>query len=761
MAKAWEKVATAAGLGGSGERRKYPIRVEDYELYEEIGQGVSAIVYRSLCKPLDEIVAVKVLDFERTNSDLWLVVMQVGYTRIVAIYVPPLDLSKMIVTRICLTQNNIMREAQTMILIDQPNVMKAHCSFTNNHSLWVVMPYMAGGSCLHIMKSVYPDGFEEAVIATVLREVLKGLEYLHHHGHIHRDVKAGNILVDSRGVVKLGDFGVSACLFDSGDRQRARNTFVGTPCWMAPEVMEQLHGYDFKADIWSFGITALELAHGHAPFSKFPPMKVLLMTLQNAPPGLDYERDKKFSRHFKQMVAMCLVKDPSKRPTAKKLLKQPFFKQARSSDFISRKLLEGLPGLGARYLALKEKDEVLLSQKKMPDGQKEEISQDEYKRGISSWNFDMDDLKSQASLITECDDSISCKDSDASCFYDLDTILPERATGPHMSRVFSIKYDTDTENDVMSNDKSAVSSPEHPICLARNTSMLRTTNGVHANGQVRKHSSTESSELDLQEKDSDAIPTSSFSSFHERKFSFSSCSSDGFLSSKESSKHQINIHNRDKCNGGPLQVADEPSPEAVPKVPKSSAANVEDHDDRSKPPLIQQRGRFKVTPGHVELDKDFQYRSIQELMPSVGSNIQAISHLPSLSIPSSIEAASTIIGGSLYMQLYNVLQTNMLQREQILHAMKQLSGCDMAMTSPACIAPASRASSPSSALSIDRSLLEAAHEKEKELVNEITELQWRLVCSQDEIQRLKAKAAQVTISDLVEMLLDMEQHGKD
>lgn len=86
-------------------------------------------------------------------------------------------------------QNNIMREAQTMILIDHPNVVKAHCSFTHNQTLWVVMPYMAGGSCLHIMKSVYPDGFEEAVIATVLREVLKGLEYLHHHGHIHRDVK--------------------------------------------------------------------------------------------------------------------------------------------------------------------------------------------------------------------------------------------------------------------------------------------------------------------------------------------------------------------------------------------------------------------------------------------------------------------------------------------------------------------------------------------------------------------------------------------
>nr|ACN28708.1 unknown [Zea mays] len=354
----------AAAGGGGGERRKYPIHMEDYELYEEIGQGVSAIVYRALCKPLDEIVAVKVVDFERTNSDL----------------------------------NNIVREAQTMILIDHPNVVKAHCSFAKDQTLWVVMPYMAGGSCLHIMKSVHPTGFEEPIIATILREVLKGLEYLHHHGSIHRDVKAGNILVDSRGGIKLGDFGVSACLFDSGDRQRARNTFVGTPCWMAPEVMEQLHGYDFRADIWSFGITALELAHGHAPFSKYPPMKVLLMTLQNAPPGLDYERDKKFTRNFKQMVAMCLVKDPSKRPSAKKLLKQPFFKQARSTDFIARKLLEGLPGLGVRYQALKEKDQHLMAQKKMSDGKKEEISQDEYKRGISSWTFDMDDLRSQASL---------------------------------------------------------------------------------------------------------------------------------------------------------------------------------------------------------------------------------------------------------------------------------------------------------------------------------------------------------------------------
>lgn len=86
-------------------------------------------------------------------------------------------------------QDGIRREVQTMSLINHPNLLQAHCSFTAGHSLWVVMPYMAGGSCLHIMKSGYPEGFEEPVIATLLREVLKALVYLHAHGHIHRDVK--------------------------------------------------------------------------------------------------------------------------------------------------------------------------------------------------------------------------------------------------------------------------------------------------------------------------------------------------------------------------------------------------------------------------------------------------------------------------------------------------------------------------------------------------------------------------------------------
>ncbi|KAI3520762.1 hypothetical protein L1887_10213 [Cichorium endivia] len=357
-------------------KKNFPLNAKDYKLYEEVGEGVSASVYRALCVPLNEIVAIKVLDLEKCNNDL----------------------------------DGIRREVQTMSLINHPNLLRAYCSFTTGHDLWVVMPYMAGGSCLHIMKSSFPEGFEEPVIATLLREVLKALIYLHAHGHIHRDVKAGNILVDYNGTIKLADFGVSACMFDAGDRQRSRNTFVGTPCWMAPEVMQQLHGYDFKADIWSFGITALELAHGHAPFSKYPPMKVLLMTLQNAPPGLDYERDKKFSKSFKEMVAACLVKDPKKRPSSEKLLKHPFFKHAKTADYLERTILDGLSPLGDRFRMLKAKEADLLVQNKDLYGDKDHLSQQEYIRGISAWNFNLEDLKNQAALINDYDEISNVED---------------------------------------------------------------------------------------------------------------------------------------------------------------------------------------------------------------------------------------------------------------------------------------------------------------------------------------------------------------
>ncbi|GFS39361.1 protein kinase superfamily protein [Actinidia rufa] len=191
--------------------------------------------------------------------------------------------------------------------------------------------------------------------------------------------------LDGNGLVKLADFGVSACMFDKGDRQWSRNTFVGTPFWMAPEVLQPGSGYDFKTDIWSFGINALELARGHAPFSKYPPMKVLLMTIHNAPPGLDYDRDKKkLSKSFKEMVAMCLVKDQTKRPTAEKLLKHSFFKHAKPPVLSLKKLFADLPPLWNRVKALELKDAAQLALQKMPSAEQEAISQSEYQRGVSA-----------------------------------------------------------------------------------------------------------------------------------------------------------------------------------------------------------------------------------------------------------------------------------------------------------------------------------------------------------------------------------------
>ncbi|KAM0896665.1 hypothetical protein ACQ4PT_023041 [Festuca glaucescens] len=345
---------------------------DDYRLLEEIGFGANAVVYRAIFLPANTTIAVKCLDLDRVNSNL----------------------------------DDVRKEAQIMSLIDHPNVIKAYCSFVVNHNLWVIMPFMAEGSCLHLMKVGYPDGLEEPVICSILKETLKALDYLHRQGHIHRDVKAGNILVDSPGVVKLGDFGVSACLFDRGDRQRSRNTFVGTPCWMAPEVLQPGTGYNFKADIWSFGITALELAHGHAPFSKYPPMKVLLMTLQNAPPGLDYDRDRKFSKSFKEMVAMCLVKDQTKRPTAEKLLKHSFFKNAKVPQLTVKSIITDLPPLWERVKTLQQKDAAHLA-----SSEQEALSMSEYQRGVSAWHFDIEDLKAQALLIHD-DDPPEIKEND-------------------------------------------------------------------------------------------------------------------------------------------------------------------------------------------------------------------------------------------------------------------------------------------------------------------------------------------------------------
>ncbi|XP_076831855.1 TRAF2 and NCK interacting kinase a isoform X3 [Brachyhypopomus gauderio] len=191
-----------------------------------------------------------------------------------------------------------------------------------NDQLWLVMEFCGAGSVTDLVKSTRGNSLKEKWTAYISREILRGLAHLHSHRVIHRDIKGQNVLLTENAEVKLVDFGVSAQLDRTINR---RNTFIGTPYWMAPEVIacngNTRATYDFKSDLWSLGITAIEMAEGVPPLCDFHPMKALFLITRSPAPRLS---STKWSTAFRSFVESCLVKDYTKRPSTEQLLTHPF-----------------------------------------------------------------------------------------------------------------------------------------------------------------------------------------------------------------------------------------------------------------------------------------------------------------------------------------------------------------------------------------------------------------------------------------------------
>lgn len=284
---------------------------DELEVCEEVGRGGFGVVYRGIVKATAAEVAIKQIDLENDQTDIF----------------------------------EVNKEIQILSECQLSQITRYLGCFVKGYKLWVIMEYVNGGSLFDLLK---PGPIEdEKTIAIIAREILLALDYLHGLGKIHRDLKSQNILLSLNGEVKLTDFGVSTQLYSNFSR---RNTTVGTPYWMAPEViLNNVGGHGYKADVWSLGCCIYELRNGKPPLQEhFPPMKALrkissCKTNDEFHELIRLNEQDDWSDAFKDLLRLCFTVDARNRPSASKLLKHKFVDQVSASATDSRsKLLRKL-----------------------------------------------------------------------------------------------------------------------------------------------------------------------------------------------------------------------------------------------------------------------------------------------------------------------------------------------------------------------------------------------------------------------------------
>ncbi|CDK27010.1 unnamed protein product [Kuraishia capsulata CBS 1993] len=264
---------------------------DHYAVGFRVGKGNFGDVYKANSRTTNELVAIKVVDMEDSNDQI----------------------------------DVIRQEIQFLSELRSDYTTAYRETFVVGTCLWLVMEFCGGGSCADLLKC--HKRLSEDAAAFIIRDTLRGLDYLHSNGIIHRDIKAANLLLTDNGNVKVADFGVSGQLGLNAD---SRRTFVGTPFWMAPEIILQHSedsGYTDKVDIWSVGITTIELVQGKPPYSDEDPMKALVQIPNRAPPVLTGPGH---GHSISTFIKACLVKNPKKRPSASEMLqKYRFVKNTR------------------------------------------------------------------------------------------------------------------------------------------------------------------------------------------------------------------------------------------------------------------------------------------------------------------------------------------------------------------------------------------------------------------------------------------------